>query len=363
MNRHAAPGSLPEVIERLSAENLLYVCDDAVDPLADVGAVTRAEQAKGARARAVLFTRIAGYPGWRLLTNGCATTRHVAAALGLPAAATRSELRAHLAAAAADPVAPEETDAGGAAADVIDPPDLTALPVPRWHPLDGGRFVGTWHLNITRHPENGSVNAGVYRMQIIDAARATVSVMSPHSHLRRHLELARSRGTALPMAVAIGVPECMVIAGAAGLPYGTSEFGFAGALLRAPVRLERCRTVDCVSPAAAQIVIEGTIVPGREASDGPFFDFGGLPSVNPHACVFEVSCIRHAASPVFRGSSVGRPGAEDLEIFAHLAGCGLVDFHGPRLSRRWLQELFRRRAFRLLQWSGRVVRLFPGGVK
>ncbi|HMA82111.1 MAG TPA: UbiD family decarboxylase domain-containing protein, partial [Candidatus Binatia bacterium] len=38
--------------------------------------------------------------------------------------------------------------------------DLEAFPIPRWHELDGGRYIGTDDLVITRDPEEGWVNAG-----------------------------------------------------------------------------------------------------------------------------------------------------------------------------------------------------------
>jgi 4-hydroxy-3-polyprenylbenzoate decarboxylase len=39
------------------------------------------------------------------------------------------------------------------------------FPVPKWHELDGGEYMGTGDLVITRDPEGGWVNAGTYRVQ------------------------------------------------------------------------------------------------------------------------------------------------------------------------------------------------------
>ena len=44
--------------------------------------------------------------------------------------------------------------------------DLEAFPVPRWHELDGGRYIGTDDLVITQDPEEGWVNAGTYRVML-----------------------------------------------------------------------------------------------------------------------------------------------------------------------------------------------------
>src|SRR5687768_1058804 len=44
--------------------------------------------------------------------------------------------------------------------------DLTALPIPRHWPLDGGRYAGTADAVITRDPDNGYLNVGTYRMMV-----------------------------------------------------------------------------------------------------------------------------------------------------------------------------------------------------
>jgi 4-hydroxy-3-polyprenylbenzoate decarboxylase len=190
-------------------------------------------------------------------------------------------------------------------------------------------------------------------MQVIDSRHATVSV-SAYSHLQRHLSVARCRGEGLPMAVAIGVAEAVVMAGAAALPYGVNELAFAGALQGRPLLLAPCETIPCLVPVDSQYIIEGHIHPRERVCDGPFFDYTGRPSVNPSAYLFEVSAIRHRPNPVFRGAAIGLPGAEDHELYSYLAGCNLVDFHGNRLRNRLQRHLFAARSFRLLQLSGRL---------
>ncbi|TAJ91374.1 UbiD family decarboxylase, partial [bacterium] len=38
--------------------------------------------------------------------------------------------------------------------------DLLSFPVPRWHELDGGRYIGTDDLVVTRDPDDGWINVG-----------------------------------------------------------------------------------------------------------------------------------------------------------------------------------------------------------
>ena len=44
--------------------------------------------------------------------------------------------------------------------------DLLSLPVPRWHEEDGGRYLGTAHLVISRDIDEGWVNLGCYRVMV-----------------------------------------------------------------------------------------------------------------------------------------------------------------------------------------------------
>ncbi len=46
--------------------------------------------------------------------------------------------------------------------------DLLSLPVPHWHEGDGGRYMGTAHLVITRDMDEGWVNIGCYRVMVHD---------------------------------------------------------------------------------------------------------------------------------------------------------------------------------------------------
>jgi UbiD family decarboxylase len=355
MNGHTP--AIESFIDRLDAAGLLMRVVQPVDTDFEIGGLARQQQEPPAGRRAVLFENIAGYPGSRLLANGCASQAHIALALGLDARTTRSGLITHIKKALRRPVAPRVGVAADAVATRrINPPDLAKLPVPWWHPLDGGRYLGTWHVNVSHDPATGIANAGVYRMQVIDSCSATISI-SPRSHLRRHIDCALQRNQELPLAVVIGAPEAVVMAGAAALPYGAGEFGFAGALLGAPIVLSPCETISCMVPADSQYVIEGHIVSSRRAVDGPFFDYAGVPSVNHHAYVYRVECIRHAPSPVFRGAAIGNPGAEDHELYSLLAACGCADFHGNRVRMVLQRTLFSLRAFRLLQWSGRIGRV------
>jgi UbiD family decarboxylase len=190
-------------------------------------------------------------------------------------------------------------------------------------------------------------------MELLGARQATVSTTSG-SHLGIHVTKAERQGKPLQMAVAIGTSEAVVMAGSAACPYGADEYDLAGGLQQESVKLLPCRTVDLEVPADSEIVIEGVIVPGVRVQDGPYFDYVGKTSVNPSAFLFEATRVMARRNPIFRGASIGMPGAEDQHLLAALASIGLWDFHGSRLKHRLQSWLLRNGMFREFQLAGRL---------
>ena len=80
--------------------------------------------------------------------------------------------------------------------------DLSKIPVLKCWPLDGGPFI-TLPLVITRDPETGERNMGMYRMQVM-SRNTTGMHWQRHKTGTRHLEKAAARGQRLEVAVALG---------------------------------------------------------------------------------------------------------------------------------------------------------------
>jgi UbiD family decarboxylase len=303
----------------------------------------------------LLFENVEDYPGQFLFTNGLCDPSAIALSLGLAPEIPWPDLIAEVRQRISCPLAPLMVDFSPVFENVFlrEVVDLRRLPVPRWSEMDADRYLGTWHVNVTRDPESASRNVGVYRMQLLGARTATVSTSS-ESHLALQVSRAERKDLPLPMAVAIGVPEPVVMAASAACPQGRDEFELCGALLGEPLPLVRCRTVQLEVPAASEIVIEGFIHPGVRIQDGPFFDFLGLPNRNPNAYLFEATALLFRNSPIFRGASVGLPGAEDHQLFALLASLGLLDFHGNPWRQTIFNFLLKHRWFRTFQQAGRL---------
>jgi 4-hydroxy-3-polyprenylbenzoate decarboxylase len=338
-----APTSLRDFIQAVSTAGCLTRVREATHWKCDLGKITRESKTP------LLFENIEDYPDRRVFTNGLCNISLIGLALGLKSGVSREELLAVVRQRIANPVQPAAAAAGPVLENIIQESEINfaALPIPQWNALDAGRYLGTWHINVTKDPETGVRNIGVYRMQLLSSKWATVST-SPGSHLAQHLAKAEQDGRALPMAVAIGVSEAVVMAAAAACPYGMDEYELAGGLQQRSVELVQCQTVNLEVPANSEIVIEGWIHPHLRVQDGPFFDYTGTVNTNPNAFVFEATRLLFRNDLIFRGASIGMPGAEDHQLFAILAEVKLLDFHGSNIKKRVQDMLLKQR---LLFWT------------
>lgn len=339
---------LRSFIDLLSKLGRLRRIEQEVDWKFEIGRISRE------RREPLLFENVKDYPGSRIFTNGLSSVGLIGVALGLPSA-TQDEIIKQAKKRVQKPLTPRMVDTGAVLENIVatNEIDFLKFPVPHWSTQDGGRYIGTWHINVTKDPETGIRNIGVYRMQVLGPKHATVST-SPTSHLGLHVAKAEKQGRALQMAVAIGVSEATMMAASAACPYGFDEYDLAGGLATDRLQLIKCGTVDLEVPADSEIAVEGFLKPGARVKDGPYFDYAGTANTNPKAFLFEATRVVFRNNPIFRGTSVGIPGAEDHQLFSVLAQLNLVDFHG-RHSRQLVQNQFlKKRLFRAFQFAGRV---------
>jgi UbiD family decarboxylase len=71
--------------------------------------------------------------------------------------------------------------------------DITSFPSPKFWPGDGGRYIGTGDITITRDPQTGRINIGVYRRMVHGPARVGL-YCSPGKHGRLDREAWWARG-------------------------------------------------------------------------------------------------------------------------------------------------------------------------
>jgi len=164
---------LRQWIQQLEEAGELRRVRAEVDWNLEIGAVTRRTFDLGGPA--LLFENIKGYQQGRcrrLFTGSLASYGRVARMLGLPPQATLAEMVHHVRERFRQRIKPVEVR-GGPVKEVVvrDGIDLEELPVPRWHERDGGRYINTTGLVVTRDPDTGWLNAGIYRGMIVGPDR------------------------------------------------------------------------------------------------------------------------------------------------------------------------------------------------
>ena len=187
---------------------------------------------------------------------------------------------------------------------------LSALPILKCWPQDGGRFI-TLPLVNTVSPVTGVRNVGMYRMQVLDDA---TTGMHWHMHKTgaKHLSECTHR---LPVAVCLGGDPVYSYAATAPLPEGIDEYLLAGFLRGKPVELVKCFTQDLMVPADCDFVIEGYVQKSEEKfMEGPFGDHTGFYSLEDLYPKFHVTCITHRFDAVYPATVVGIPPMEDKYI-------------------------------------------------
>jgi len=234
--------------------------------------------------------------------------------------------------------------------------DLSRLPVQKCWPKDGGPFI-TLPQVITRDPETGELNVGMYRMQVVGRNR-TLMHWQLHKTGRRHFEKARALGKRLPVAVVLGGDPVLAYAATAPLPElpGISEYHLAGFLRGRPVELVKAKTVDLPVPAEAEFVLEGYVDPAEPFElEGPFGDHTGFYTPKDRFPVFHVTALTHRKGAIYPSTIVGVPPMEDAWLIeaserlflppAKTVVPELVDYHMPPegVAHNWVNLSIKKR--------------------
>ncbi|HTN71905.1 MAG TPA: UbiD family decarboxylase [Methylomirabilota bacterium] len=189
--------------------------------------------------------------------------------------------------------------------------DLLKFPVPRWHELDGGRYIGTDDLVITRDPEEGWVNVGTYRI-MVHGPDCVGLHMSPGKHGRLHREKYHQAGKPLPIAVSFGHHPINFLVASTDVPYGVNEYAYAGGILGRPLQIVEAPLTGLPLPADAEIAVEGEVLPNDLMPEGPFGEWTGYYASNqPAVPVIRIKAIYHRNNPILCGYPLLKPSSRD----------------------------------------------------
>jgi 4-hydroxy-3-polyprenylbenzoate decarboxylase len=330
-------------------------------------------EARQAGGSALLFQNIKGHPGTQVLINQFGSEARMKLALGVDSLdEIAGRIRMFM-----DVKSPQGfldklkmlpllTEAGkffpktvttGPCKEVIKRDNFSLLdfPILQCWPQDAGRFI-TLPCVVTRDPNSGKHNVGMYRLQVYDAqttgahwqrqkiaaehyrqalrnagandvaanhVAAGASAMQASANSRAAVDLmARTSGGQvlaeanhpsgkMEVAVAIGTDPAVTFSAIVPAPPEVEEYLIAGFLRSAPVELVQCETVDLKVPASSEIVLEGYVNLDELRTEGPFGDHTGFYSLADLYPVFHVQCITHRKDPIYATTIVGKPPMED----------------------------------------------------
>jgi UbiD family decarboxylase len=198
----------------------------------------------------------------------------------------------------------------GPVLEVDEAPRLDRMPALKSWRGDGGPFV-TLPLVLTRHPEHGKPNLGMYRMQIHSPTTTGMHFQIGKGGGFHHHEAER-RGEALPATCLLGGPPALILAAIAPLPEDVPELLLASLLLGERLPLVKRGVHDLA--AGAEFALVGRIPPGVRQPEGPFGDHYGYDSLRHDYPVFEVERVLRRRDAIWPATVVGRPRQEDFHI-------------------------------------------------
>lgn len=189
--------------------------------------------------------------------------------------------------------------------------DLASLPMLQHFETDAAKYI-TSGIILAEHPDTGNGNLSYHRAMIRAPNQLATSLHS-RGHLWRLLNMAKSKGRPMPVAMIIGGHPLFMLAASARIGFDEDERDVAGGLMGAPLEVVRTPKYGLRVPAHAEMVLEGVIDPEARVEEGPFGEFTGYSSDRSTNNLFTVETILRREFPILV-SVAGGNSAEHLNL-------------------------------------------------
>ncbi|MDR1659683.1 MAG: UbiD family decarboxylase [Desulfovibrio sp.] len=324
--------SLREYIQTLEKQKLLLEIDTEVDCHLELGAVMK--KSNDMKGPALLFNKLKGFPkGFRVLGSPVSAFykpglmyARIAVSMGLAPGTGVLEIIDKLSAIAdLPPIKPVIVGESPCKENKLlgEDVDLSVLPAPLLHSGDGGDYLGTWPIVITKSSDGKWVNWGMYRVMVHDK-KTLGAPLIPTQHIGMHYATWKEINEPMPFAIAFGTDPLTPIIASMAIPPYVSEADVVGGYREKPVELVKCETVDLSVPASSEIVIEGTVSMDDSRLEGPFTEYTGfLLKARKSWPVFNVSAITYRNNPIMPVVCTGEPVEDHLTMSVSLAAGAL----------------------------------------
>jgi len=265
-----------------------------VDTRYEVSAiVTKLEKAR--QIPLLFFEKVKGHT-MPVVVNCYADRGRVASAIGV----SKQDLNQRVAQAYQKPMPPVEVSKAPVQEVVLqgNEVDLGKLPAMVYHNTDAGPYI-TAGIVLAKDPDTGDYNLSYNRLMVKGKNRLGIFI-TVGKHLNAIFSKMEDRGQPLEVAVSIGNHPAWAIGALAIGPYYENETAIIGGLKGSPLEMVRCKTVDLMVPAGAEIVLEGEIEPFVREEEGPFGEFTGYAIHSAQNPVFRVKAITHRYNPIYQ---------------------------------------------------------------
>lgn len=269
--------SLRKFLSKLDRENEILRIDREVST--DYEIARELDRLDGGPA--VIFEKVKNHD-MKIVGNVCGSRKRIALGLGIKS----NQILHRMLKALSNPRKPKKASEAPVQEFVQEDFDARELPILKHFEKDGGPYV-TSSIFVAEDNE-GNRNLSFHRLQLIDQKRFAIRLVP--RNLYQMFMSAEETGDSLEVAAVLGVHPAIALAAATSLPYGVDEYGIAGNLHEG-LELVDCKTVDLSVPACAEIVLEGHLLPGERALEGPFADITGSYDAIREQPIFEVKCL------------------------------------------------------------------------
>jgi 4-hydroxy-3-polyprenylbenzoate decarboxylase len=208
--------------------------------------------------------------------------------------------------------------------------DLAKLPIQTCWPGDAGPLI-TWGLTVTKGPLKERQNLGIYRQQVIARNKVIMRWLAHRGGALDFRDWCNAHpGEPFPVAVALGADPATILGAVTPVPDTLSEYQFAGLLRGGKTEIVKCVSNGLHVPAGAEIVLEGHIMPGETAPEGPFGDHTGYYNEVDSFPVFTITHITMRRDPIYHSTYTGKPPDEPAVL-----GVALNEVFVPLLQKQF----------------------------
>lgn len=208
----------------------------------------------------------------------------------------KGEIIDKLADAVNEPTKPKYIDSGGFEEHLETNVNLTKLPIPKYYPKDGGRYI-TSGIVVAEH--DGVRNLSYHRLMLRDDETFTIRICP--RHLKKMYDIALEDEKKLDIAIVIGVNPAVLLASSTSIEYETDESEVANSLLKSTLGegVEMTEIENGISvPADAEYVLQGSLTAEKD-DEGPFVDITGTYDKIRQQPVVEIDKIYRREDAIF----------------------------------------------------------------